>query len=73
MVCDRFGARGDLMVLDEEIIFDCLGLGAGAVFGDTALGAIKGPAIPAAVSCLHLPLLVEENSSSRKCARVATG
>jgi D-amino-acid oxidase len=48
LVQRRFGARGDLMVLDEEIIFDCLGLGAAAVFGDAALGAIKGQLV-------HLP------------------
>jgi D-amino-acid oxidase len=44
----KFASPGDLLALDEEIIFDCLGLGAGAVFGDLGLGAIKGQLV-------HLP------------------
>src|SRR6185436_13485326 len=43
-----FARREDLIALDEEIVFDCLGLGAGAIFGDRDLQPIKGQLV-------HLP------------------
>jgi glycine/D-amino acid oxidase-like deaminating enzyme len=47
-VSRKFSGRAQLLGLDEELIFDCLGLGAGAVFGDRALTPIKGQLV-------HLP------------------
>jgi glycine/D-amino acid oxidase-like deaminating enzyme len=48
MVPRTFARRDDLMGLDEEVVFDCLGLGAGPLFGDSALQPIKGQLV-------HLP------------------
>lgn len=48
LVRRRFAGRQALAALEEEIVFDCLGLGAGAVFGDGALEPIKGQLV-------HLP------------------
>jgi glycine/D-amino acid oxidase-like deaminating enzyme len=48
LVPRTFHRREDLLALEEAVVFDCLGLGAGPLFGDSALAPIKGQLV-------HLP------------------
>ena len=42
IVVRRFSQPADVAVLSEKLVFNCTGLGAGALFGDTSLYPIRG-------------------------------